>query len=56
MCDMLCNSKSTKGWRPDRWDAKGPMAPLHAMNPLRARFVRDAVCRCFQCATLVSRC
>jgi 2-polyprenyl-3-methyl-5-hydroxy-6-metoxy-1,4-benzoquinol methylase len=26
------------------------MAPLHAMNPLRARFTRDAICRCFQCA------
>ena len=31
-----------------RWDPRGPLAPLHAMNPLRARFVRDAVCRCYQ--------
>lgn len=26
------------------------MAPLHAMNPQRARFVRDAICRCYQYA------
>jgi len=30
------------------WDPRGPMAPLHAMNPQRARFVRDAICRCYQ--------
>lgn len=32
----------------DWWDPGGPMAPLHAMNPLRARYVRNAVCRCYQ--------
>jgi len=25
------------------WDPKGPMAPLHAINPVRMRFVRDAI-------------
>ncbi len=29
------------------WDPKGPMAPLHAMNPARLEFVRDALCRQF---------
>ena len=29
------------------WDPKGPMAPLHAINPVRMRFVRDAVVKHF---------
>ena len=32
------------------WDAGGSFAPLHAMNPVRAGFVRDALCSCFGCA------
>lgn len=27
----------------DWWDPKGPMASLHQVNPLRLRFIRDAV-------------
>lgn len=27
-------------WKPD-----GPFAPLHAMNPVRCRFIKDALCR-----------
>ena len=26
------------------WDPFGPMAPLHAMNPTRVRYVRDRLC------------
>lgn len=26
------------------WDPSGPMAPLHAMNPTRVRYVRDRLC------------
>ena len=29
------------------WDPKGPMAPLHAINPVRMRFVRDAILKHF---------
>ncbi len=29
------------------WDAKGPMAPLHAITPVRMRFVRDAIVKHF---------
>jgi 2-polyprenyl-6-hydroxyphenyl methylase/3-demethylubiquinone-9 3-methyltransferase len=29
------------------WDPKGPMAPLHAINPVRMRFVRDAIVKHF---------
>lgn len=31
------------GW----WDAAGPMAPLHRMNPVRIAYVRDQACRRF---------
>ena len=26
------------------WDADGPMAPLHKINPVRIEFVRDQIC------------
>jgi polyprenyldihydroxybenzoate methyltransferase/3-demethylubiquinol 3-O-methyltransferase len=26
------------------WDASGPFAPLHQLNPARCKFIRDAVC------------
>lgn len=29
------------------WDAKGPMAPLHAINPVRLGFLRDVLVRRF---------
>ncbi len=29
------------------WDEKGPFRPLHQMNPLRIRFIRDHVCEQF---------
>ena len=29
------------------WDPKGPMAPLHAINPVRMRYVRDAIAKHF---------
>lgn len=29
------------------WDAKGPMAPLHAINPVRLAFLRDVLVRRF---------
>lgn len=29
------------------WDPFGPMAPLHAMNPTRVRYVRDRLCAQF---------
>ena len=29
------------------WDPKGPMAPLHAINPVRMRYVRDAIVKHF---------
>jgi 2-polyprenyl-6-hydroxyphenyl methylase / 3-demethylubiquinone-9 3-methyltransferase len=29
-----------RGW----WDPKGPMAPLHKLNPVRVAYVRDRVC------------
>jgi 2-polyprenyl-6-hydroxyphenyl methylase/3-demethylubiquinone-9 3-methyltransferase len=29
------------------WDPRGPMAPLHKMNPLRLSYIRDAACRRF---------
>lgn len=29
------------GW----WDADGPMAPLHRLNPVRLKYIKDAVCR-----------
>jgi 2-polyprenyl-6-hydroxyphenyl methylase/3-demethylubiquinone-9 3-methyltransferase len=31
----------------DWWDPRGPMAPLHKMNPLRLSYIRDAACRRF---------
>lgn len=27
------------------WDAKGPFAPLHRINPVRLSYIRDALCR-----------
>ena len=32
------------------WDAAGPFAPLHAMNPVRSAFIRDTLCSCYGCA------
>src|SRR3984893_8164796 len=29
------------------WDARGPMAALHKLNPVRLAFIRDAACRQF---------
>lgn len=29
------------------WDPRGPMRPLHVMNPLRIAWIRDRVCRHF---------
>lgn len=29
------------------WDPAGPFAPLHAMNPVRCRFLRSALCVAF---------
>jgi 2-polyprenyl-6-hydroxyphenyl methylase/3-demethylubiquinone-9 3-methyltransferase len=29
------------------WDPKGPMAPLHKLNPVRLAFLRDQACRHF---------
>lgn len=29
------------------WDAKGPMAPLHKLNPTRLTYIRERVCRHF---------
>lgn len=35
-------------WRLARWDTqRGPFAPLHAMNPTRCQFIRDAACSHF---------
>ncbi len=31
----------------DWWDADGPMAPLHRLNPVRLTYIRDVVCRHF---------
>jgi 2-polyprenyl-6-hydroxyphenyl methylase/3-demethylubiquinone-9 3-methyltransferase len=30
------------------WDARGKMAPLHKINPLRLTYIRDAACRKFE--------
>ena len=32
----------------DWWDPQGSSAALHALNPVRTRFTRDALCRCFR--------
>jgi 2-polyprenyl-6-hydroxyphenyl methylase/3-demethylubiquinone-9 3-methyltransferase len=37
-------SKLSEEW----WDPRGPMAPLHKINPLRLQFIRDAACRKFE--------
>jgi 2-polyprenyl-6-hydroxyphenyl methylase/3-demethylubiquinone-9 3-methyltransferase len=29
------------------WDPRGKMAPLHKLNPVRLRYIRDVVCRHF---------
>jgi 2-polyprenyl-6-hydroxyphenyl methylase / 3-demethylubiquinone-9 3-methyltransferase len=29
------------------WDANGPFAPLHRINPVRLSYIRDALCRRF---------
>ena len=29
------------------WDATGPMAPLHKLNPVRVAYIRDRVCERF---------
>ena len=31
----------------DWWDATGPMAPLHKLNPLRVAYIRDRACHHF---------
>ncbi|MBN8966898.1 MAG: bifunctional 2-polyprenyl-6-hydroxyphenol methylase/3-demethylubiquinol 3-O-methyltransferase UbiG [Rhizobiales bacterium] len=36
-------SKLSEQW----WDPKGKMKPLHAINPLRLAYIRDAACRKF---------
>lgn len=36
-------SKLSETW----WDPKGKMKPLHAINPLRLAYIRDAACRKF---------
>lgn len=36
-------SKLSQEW----WDPKGKMKPLHAINPLRLAYIRDAACRKF---------
>lgn len=33
------------------WDERGPMAPLHRLNPARLRFLRDEACEHFGCDT-----
>jgi 2-polyprenyl-6-hydroxyphenyl methylase / 3-demethylubiquinone-9 3-methyltransferase len=38
------------------WDHKGPMAPLHAMNPARLAYVRDALCTRFDRVPTVLNC
>ncbi len=30
------------------WDANGPMRPLHRLNPVRLRWIRDQICRHFE--------
>ena len=32
----------------DWWDAAGPMAPLHRINPLRIAWLRDAIAAHFR--------
>ncbi len=32
---------------PQWWDESGPFAPLHKMNPVRLRYIRDQICRHF---------
>lgn len=36
-------AKDAERW----WDAKGPFAPLHRINPVRLSYIRDALCRRF---------
>jgi 2-polyprenyl-6-hydroxyphenyl methylase / 3-demethylubiquinone-9 3-methyltransferase len=36
-------AKDAERW----WDAKGPFAPLHRINPVRLSYMRDALCRRF---------
>jgi 2-polyprenyl-6-hydroxyphenyl methylase / 3-demethylubiquinone-9 3-methyltransferase len=31
----------------DWWDPKGPMRPLHRLNPVRLQYIRDKACRRF---------
>ena len=31
----------------DWWDEEGAFAPLHRINPVRLRFIRDSLCRHF---------
>ena len=31
----------------DWWDPKGPMRPLHRLNPVRLQYIRDQACRRF---------
>ncbi len=31
------------------WDADGPMRPLHRLNPVRLAYMRDKLCRRFDC-------
>ena len=32
----------------DWWDATGPMAPLHKLNPVRVAYIRDRACEQFR--------
>ncbi len=30
------------------WNPQGPFTPLHAMNPVRCKFLRQALCQCLK--------
>lgn len=36
-----------EGLAKDWWDPRGPMAPLHKLNPVRLGYIRDEACRHF---------
>lgn len=33
------------------WDPHGPMGPLHSMNPIRVKFIRQVLCERFRYST-----
>ena len=37
------------------WDPAGSSAALHALNPVRTKFTRDALCHCYGCAACMLR-